>query len=176
MKTEVVVLCEDKAMATFLLRFLKLRGYATHQVRILPVPGRSGGAGEQFVRKQYPAQLTAIRQRQNKALIVMLDADNGTVAGHKQELERACAEAGVAKRTNTEPVVLAVPKRNVETWFGYLLNEPWDEQSDEWKRKKDDLAKPAAEALHQMCYRDQKLREPAPSSLVAACEEWKRMA
>ena len=176
MKSEVIVLCEDSAQNSFIRQFLKQRGFSHRQIRSLPLAGRTGGAGEKLVRDQYPGELQSMRRWQNKALIVMLDADTGTVQHRKDQLDRACDEKGVARRTAGEPVVVAVPKRNVETWFVYLTGSAWDEQSDEWKRKRDDLARPAADGLHDMCYRQQSLTDPAPPSLQDACAEWQRFA
>ena len=175
-KSEVIVLCEDHAQATFARRFLYLRGYRSNrQVRILPLPGRKGGAGEKYVRDHYPPQLKSLRKWQNKALIVMIDADTGSVQRRKEQLDRACVDYGIERRNADEAAIVAIPKRNVETWFVYLTGAAWNEESDEWKRKGDDLATPAADALHEMCFRQQRLTPPAPPSLEDACDEWKRL-
>ncbi len=106
--------------------------------------------------------------------MVIIDADTCTVAQRKTQLDAARRSQGVPVRSPEEAVVLAIPKRNLETWFVYLSGEPWNEQADEWKRKKDDLAKRAANLVYHMCYHQQRLRQPAPPSLEDACGEWRR--
>jgi len=175
MKTRsVVILCEDKVHETFVRRFLRCRGYDNREIRAVQIPGRSGGAGEKHVRTNFPVEVKALRSRQNAALIVVMDADTGTVEQHFQELDSACTEKEISPPTPQEAVVRVIPKRNIETWFRYLTGLDWDETSDTWKTKQADLARPAAEQLHEMCYGEQKLRQPAPASLESACGEWKR--
>jgi hypothetical protein len=175
MKTRsVVILCEDKVHETFVRRFLRCRGYDHRQIDTFDVPTRRAGSGEQFVRAHFANQLSAIRKRQDAALVVVMDADAGTVEDHRRELDLACRQAGVSPPTPQEAVVRVIPKRNIETWFRYLTGLDWDETSNTWKTKHANLARPAAEQLHEMCYGEQKLRQPAPASLESACEEWKR--
>ena len=172
-KTEVIVLCEGSADATFVRRFLALRGYNHRKVRVIDYPaGR--GCGEQFVRENYPKELKALRQWQAKGLIVLIDGDGKTVAERKAALDAACRAFGVPVRAATEPVVIGVPLRNIESWFVYLEGGAWSETTDYAKRKKDDLARTSAEKLHELCYERQALPQPAPASLQDACAEWRR--
>ena len=174
-KSKVIILGEDAAHCSIVREFLKERGYSHRQIRSLPVPGR-GGSGEAYVRKEFPKYLTAIRSRQNIGLITIIDADAVDYQQRVEQLRCQCQENGIDWRTAEESAVIAVPARNIETWFVYLTSEgEWSEEKDEWKRKKNKLARPAARSLHRMCYNDQRLREPSPPSLRQACEEWKRM-
>lgn len=172
-KSEVIVLCEGSADATFVRRFLALRGYNSRKVTVRPFPAGKG-CGEQFVRENFPTELKAHRRCAAKGLIVLLDGDGKTVAQRKTQLDAACRAAGVPPRTHTESVVIGVPLRNIESWFVYLEGGKWSETTDYTKRKKDKLAKASAEKLHQYCYKDQRLPNPTPSSLQDACAEWKR--
>jgi hypothetical protein len=178
MKTEIVVLCEGDTDATFIRSFLRRRGYdARRQVRFVVGP-KGRGSGEQFVRQKLPNELSAYRNRQNPrliALIVMTDADVGTVVNRKNMLDRECETADVPKRRLDESVLYIIPRRHAETWYVYLNGESWDEEADYRNRKQDDLAKLAAAKLHRMCFEQQRLNEPSPQSLQDACEEWKRM-
>lgn len=173
---EVVILCEDQAQNSFVREFLKRRGYNRRMVRTRPMVGRTGGSGEAAVRKDFPDQLKAIRTRSKGLLIAVIDGDTKSVDERLDQLETECRGASVLPRAPEDPVVVAVPRRNIESWFVYLTGGETNEETDQWKRKKDDLARPAARALHQMCYEDQKLRDPAPDSLEAACMEWKNAA
>ncbi len=172
-KTEVVVICEGSADATFCRRFLKLRGYDHRKVRVLPFPAGKG-CGEQFVRNNFPNELKENRRWKAKGLIVLIDGDGKTIAERKKEMDDACQSANVAQRTKDEPVVLGVPQRNIESWFVYLEGGHWSETEDYAKRKKDSLAKNSAKKLHEYCFRDQALPQPAPASLGDVCDEWKR--
>lgn len=176
MKSEIVVLCEDMAQAQFIRKFLKMRGYTNpRQIIVCPLPGGSGGAGEKYVRDQFPNELKAIRSRQNKGLIVMIDADTGLVEERKRQLDVACDNEGVPRRNQDDPVVVAVPRRNIETWLLNLSGEAWREDSDgrvEKAIKTEGRSETCAERLHELCYRLQRPVEPL--SLQDACVQWQR--
>ena len=156
MRARYVVLCEDRAQATFVRRFLKLRGMESHEIRVLDLPGRNGGAGEKYVRDRFPAELRAIRDREGVALIAVIDADVRSIADRINQLHTSCTEASVEPRRKEDAAAVLVPKRNIETWFVYLTGGDWvSEETDQWKSKNDDLAVPAANALHEACYREQ---------------------
>ena len=70
---QVIVLREDKQQEVFVRRFMKPR--TNHPIRVLLAPDGEG-AGEQFVREQYPRQLRALRAATvNAVLVVVIDAD-----------------------------------------------------------------------------------------------------
>ena len=77
-------------------------------------------------------------------------------------------------RTQKDPVVLLVPRRNIETWFAYLDGQSVDETRDymAWKSKD---PRPLAEELFRMCHEAQRLRDPAPPSLEESCQEYRRL-
>ncbi|MEO5352623.1 MAG: hypothetical protein H7835_05350 [Magnetococcus sp. XQGC-1] len=115
MSVQVVLLCEDLQLATFMRRFLKLRGWQGHAIReeIAP-PGQ--GSAEQWVRERYPHELTAMRSRSGMSILAVgTDADIIPVADRIATLDLECRAQGVAKRTAEDPVVMVVPKRNIET-------------------------------------------------------------
>ena len=172
-KTDVVVICEGSVDAIFCRRFLKLRGYDHRKVRVLAYPAGKG-CGEQFVRKSFPIELKENRRWKAKGLIALIDGDGNTAAQRKQQLDDACRAADVRIRTATEPVIIGVPMRSIESWFVYLEGGQWSETKDYAKRKKGHLAKTSAEKLYQYCHQQQALPQPAPSSLQDTCEEWRR--
>ncbi|MBC1222176.1 hypothetical protein GNF10_06275 [Nostoc sp. UCD121] len=56
-RVQIVILCEDKQQEVFARHFLKKRGFILDRnLRIEICPK---GAGEQFVRKRYPAEVKA---------------------------------------------------------------------------------------------------------------------
>ena len=174
-RSEIIVLCEGSADEQFIRRFLKLRGYNHRKVDVRPFPAGKG-CGEQFVRNKFPGELKALRRSQAKGLIVLIDGDGKTVAQRKAELDAACDEAGVPRRRPDEAVFIAVPQRNIESWFVYLEGDAWSETADHAKRKRDDLARTSAEKLHALCFGRQSLPMPAPTSLQDACAGWRRFS
>ena len=112
---KIVLLCEDKQTDSFVRNFLKHRNFTTRDIRTL-LPKLGSGSGEQWVRKRYPEELKAIRNRKNAYLIVVIDADTGDTADRHQQLETECRENGVSPRDHTDANVLhIIPRRNIET-------------------------------------------------------------
>lgn len=174
MSVQVVLLCEDLQLATFIRRFLKQRGWQARDIR--EVIARSGqGSGEQCVRKQYPKELNALRKRHSKtALIVGTDADEMSVADRIATLDTECQDQGIPKRETQDPVVMVVPKRNIETWFAYLRGESTNEDDTYRRYRNESDCRDDVRVLDEMC-QSRKLRNPAPPSLLAACDEYKKM-
>lgn len=172
MSVSVILLCEDRQIATFLRRFLKERGYKEHDLRVVYAPPGKG-SGEQWVRDQYPNELLARRQK-DTVLIVGTDADVMTVAERIGTLDEQCKKEGVAVRTTTEPVIMAIPKRNIETWCAYLRGENPNETDTYRKYAYESECKDDVKALDEMC-RKQKLTQPVLPSLKAACVEFGKM-
>lgn len=171
--SEVVVLCEDDAHGSFIRSFLRKRGYRHQQVRVCRYPSGQG-SGAKFVLDNVATELEGFRAWQAKALIVMIDADNRKVSQRKMQLDKACKAGGKAVRSADETALFLVPMRNIESWFRYLSNQEWNEAENFKQTKDDNLAKEAGRNLHRMCFDEQKLEQPAPSSLEDACIEWER--
>lgn len=173
-RSEIIVLCEGSADERFVRRFLALRGYDLRKVYTRKYPaGR--GCGEQFVRENFPKELIELRRRRARALIVLIDGDGKSIAQRKAELDAACKAADIPVRKADEAALIAVPQRNIESWFVYLEGGAWSETKDYAKRKRDDLARASANKLHELCFRRQALPQPAPASLQEACMEWRRL-
>jgi hypothetical protein len=151
--SQVIVLVEDQRHQMLIRRYLLGKGLSRHQVRFNP-PYRWEGSGEQRVRQSYSGEVKALRKRQAKktqtALIVVIDADTGTVEDRLRQLADALAAQQVpAIDPSAEQIARLVPKRNVETWILCLNQEPVDEESD-YKGTRNDwnhLIPPAAENL-----------------------------
>jgi hypothetical protein len=148
--SQVIVLVEDQRHQMLIRRYLLGKGLSFHQLRFSP-PHLWEGSGEQRVRQSYPGEVKALRKRQAKAqtaLIVVIDADTGTVEDRLRQLADALAAQQVsAIDPNAEPIARLVPKRNIETWILCLNQEPVDEESDYKKTRNDwnHLIPPAAE-------------------------------
>lgn len=171
-KVDVVVVCEDTQHAAFARRFLAAQGYQRRRVRVEPhAQGR--GAADQTVREQYLSALRTYRSRMAAHdVIVVIDGDRLGVSGRLRQFEEACKEAGIESRSSTERVAVFVPTWRIETWLAYLDGEEVDERVRTYPR----LARPRdckshVAELDEMCRRGS-LRDPAPASLVAACDEY----
>ncbi len=173
MSVRTVLLCEDAATDTFVRRFLRRRQFKPHDIITLPIPHGSQ-SGEQWVREKYPDQLKAIRSRQNVFLIVVIDADTHTTQSRRSQLDDECRTQQVPVRNTEDPVIIIVPRRNIETWFAYLDGISVDETVDYSAYKSKD-PRPFAEELYRMCHEDQKLRPPVPPSLDESCQEYRKL-
>ncbi len=126
---EVIVLGEDQAHGMFSRQVLLNLGFNKHKIRLRPVPAGKG-AGDQWVREQYPGEVTVHRNRAsrlNVALLVLIDADSGSVRSRKRQLDQKLQEEDKPPRSGDEPVVVWVPRRHLETWIAHLRNHPVDE-------------------------------------------------
>ncbi|MBF0109991.1 MAG: hypothetical protein HQL76_12525 [Magnetococcales bacterium] len=161
-------------MATFIRRFLKLRGWRQHDFRAEIAPtGR--GSGEQWVRERFPDELEAQRAHgSNTVLVVGTDADTKSVADRIATLDRACRERKVQPKTLQDTVVMVVPKRNIETWFAYLRGETTNEDEEYRRYDNESDCRNDVRSLDEMCRRKE-LHNPAPPSLQMACREYQRM-
>lgn len=172
MSVQVVILSEDLQTATFIRRFLRERGYKNHQLRVEVAP-KGKGSGEQWVRDQYPYELRARREK-NTVLIVGTDADEMTVAQRIGTLDGQCRSENVAVRTAQEPVIMAIPKRNIETWFAYLRGENPNEVDTYPRYRYESDCRVDVKVLGEMCKKGQMAQPPEPS-LQAACIEFQRI-
>lgn len=170
----ITLLCEDSQTDAFVRRFLRRRNFGSRDIYTRPLPaGRQ--SGEQWVREEYPDELRAIRGRQNAYLIVVTDADTNTTAARRAQLDAACRREGVRQRDDRDPVLVIVPRRNIETWLTYLGGATVDEDTPYRKLKRESECAIHANNLYRMCHEVQRLDEGAPPSLREACEEYPKL-
>ena len=175
-RVQIVILCEDRQQEVFARYFLKKRGFTGRfRANICP-PGSQ--AGEQYVRTHYPEEVKAYRQKRNQVsigLVVLIDADTGTLAARLNWLASVLDEDEQENRGSNEAIAIFIPKRNIETWIHYLQGETVNEEDAYAKFEKNEAAcKTAVENLADRCY-SQSLPEDAPRSLQAACGELQRL-
>jgi hypothetical protein len=129
---QVVVLSEDQQHQVFVYAWLRQRGIERRKIRLLPVPaGR--GAGEQYVREQYPKEVQTHRRRagaQDCQLVTIIDADVLPTRHRFEQLDQCLQDEELGKRSQTERICILVPKRNIETWIHFLVTGPVDEETD----------------------------------------------
>ena len=175
----VLLLVEDDAQKVLIRRYLVANGFLGHQIRALPTAsGR--GAGEQWVRKQYPQVVKQCRSRTTKAmtiLIVAIDADSSSVAGRSRLLAESLTIEGLNPRGESEKISHLIPKRNIETWILCLTGSDVDEATD-YRRDTRISAEVLKRAAVKMLdwSRDESVRPvKAVPSLITARGELKRI-
>ena len=166
-RPKITVLCEDKQHEAFIRRFLRKRK-KRNQVQAVTRPNT--GAGEQFVRENYPAYLDAVRKR-GGLLVVMIDADTYSIEQRLKQMDGACEQKHVLPRTASDKVALFIPARNIETWLAYLDGGRVNETDTYPRLQRERDCQRHVDALVQMCT-EEKLRPPSPPSLEAACREY----
>lgn len=177
-QVELVLLCEDSQHEAFLRRFFEAMGWPKRRFRV--EKARSGrGAGEQYVRERFPIELASYRQRRGMvglALAVMLDGDATGVTSRIAELDAACRAAGVEPRKGNDRVAVFLPTWNIETWIAYLSGDTVQEDKSNYRRlRRERECQPHVNTLVKMCHAN-RLKDPAPASLQAACIEYLRLA
>lgn len=167
-RPRITVLCEDKQHEAFVRRFMKRRN---RDVYVVPRP--STGAGERFVRDQFPVYLDAVRKR-GGILVTMIDGDRHSTAQRLKQLDDACRQREVLPLRPEDNAVVFVPVRNIETWLYYLNGKEVNETDPYPRLNRERDCKPLVIALDEMC-KAGRLRSPSPPSLDAACQEYLRV-
>jgi len=173
-RARIVLLCEDSQQEAFIRRFLEGMGWNTRELRVVKSPSGKG-SGEQWVREKFADELAIYRERRNRAasgLIAVIDADVQEVQDRIRDFEAACNARQIRFREDNDRVAIAVPKRNIETWIHYLNGSPVNEENAFPKLEKERLCQPAVRNLVARC-KSTGLAEDAPSSLLAACHEYR---
>ena len=176
-----IILAEDRMQQNLVRRYLEKCGHSTRDLRLAPLPAQaSGGSGEKYVRDHYAEQVRACRSSKGKRasalLIVMIDADTKTTASRASQLSDALDAAEEAALTAGEPVVVLIPKRNVETWIRALLGNPVDEISDYKKpAPTSNEIKRSATELYGRTRPGSELLDGYPPSLTRSIPEWQKI-
>ncbi len=171
--TQVIILCEDRQQEVFARYFLKEYGIDPKRMRVRIAP-KGMGAGEQFVRKNYPGEVEALRSRSylNIALVVVMDADpENSVDYRLGQLDDGLAQ----KRQPGEKIGIFIPKRNIETWIYYLKGNKVNEKKNYPKLDRESDCRPFVIKLADNCKNNKPLPQDAPDSLKRACNELQRI-
>jgi hypothetical protein len=124
-KYSYLVLCEDKRQYYFVQSYLCCKGVSSRKIRSFGLPN---GDAKQFVAKNYPDALAAIRKNERDVLIVIRDAD---MENHD----------AVMKNFDGSNSFVVIPKRHIETWYYYLDNPKLSDSGDEALKRKNEYPK-----------------------------------
>ena len=178
----IVILVEDGEQQNLIFRYLgRCNPTLTYRnCRFERAAKRSGGSGEQFVRKRYPPEVKEHRRRIGKGtsalLVVMVDADLETTQRRAKQLSEALGTANIERRGHNEAIIVLIPKRHVETWIRALLGDQVNEE-DEYKNPEPtpkEILK-ATETLYQWTRPGGGPGPTSPPSLTASLPEWRKI-
>jgi hypothetical protein len=88
-QTQIVILCEDRQQEIFARKYFEARGI--NRRKITPIICPSGKqSGEQYVRERYTEEVKTFRrkQRENRALVIVIDADTQSVTNRLKQLDQ----------------------------------------------------------------------------------------
>lgn len=180
--SQIILLCEDEAHERLAKAYFKAAGLQTQApyVNALVASRLQFGGNDAWVLQEFPRQLHACRQRNKRAktlLVVLIDADQFSVDERRQHLLDRLGPASVETLRPSDPVVIVIPKRHVETWIRVLLGEVVTEEEDCMSRAKptkDDLRR-AAQALFAWSRLNATPGANCVQSLLAALPGWKQI-
>ena len=94
-------------------------------------------------------------------------------------MKRQCDTEKISRTQTNDPVIVAIPRRNIETWLWHLQSHQAVDETYDYKPRFRGLqtANPRglADELFRMCHREQRLPVTAPSSLLQACLEYPKL-
>ncbi|MBA3975355.1 MAG: hypothetical protein C0504_14210 [Candidatus Solibacter sp.] len=176
--SRIIVLAEDDRHQRFVRQYLYRKGFRRHEIHFGPLSAGRGSA-EQWVRMQYGKHVQTCRERAATAsteLIVVVDADSGTVENRSRQLAKALSNGGQETRNETEPIVHLIPRRNIETWILCLAGQVVDENADYKQRTGvDEMIKPAALEFFTWSRQNAHVPERCIESIHLAIHEIKRL-
>lgn len=159
-------------------RYLIRVGHASRNVRFhLP----QQGSGKQYVRQQFPREVAACRNTLGRKtrclLIVITDADDLAVTAHEATLHAELSKSGAAAVSNDEPIVILIPKWQVETWIKCLLGQIMredDKKSDQPPVTAEQIRQ-AAITLYDWTRPNALIASTCVPSLATAIPRWQRI-
>jgi dephospho-CoA kinase len=174
-QTQIVILCEDRQQEVFARKYFEARGINRRKITPIICPNGKQ-SGEQYVREHYAEEVKTFRrkQRENRALVVVIDADTQSVINRLKQLDQHLEADNQPQRMNHERIAIFVPKRNIETWIAFAGGEAVDETMLCRKLEQEsDCVRDVQHLATAIC--PQGLPENAPASLHRACDELKRI-
>ena len=176
----IVILAEDQEHQNLVWHYLKnCSRYKKkmREIRKVPLPG-SQGCGSQYVREQFPKEVAECRKRYLKPLLIVItDADNLSAVEREQTLHKELAENNHHAVNAAEPIVILVPKWQVETWIKCLVGQnvlESDKNSDRPAVTSQDIIN-ASGTLHDWARPNAQVGNTCVNSLNASLPRWLRI-
>ncbi len=176
----IIILAEDQEHQNLVRRYLIRCGHEYRSFDFIALPG-SRGSGSQYVRERFPEQVAKCREtlgrRASCLLIAITDADNQTTAAREQSLQAELAKAGHSSVAPTEPVIILIPKWQVETWIKCLLGQEVseaDRDTDKPAVSAEEIAA-SAQTLHNWARPNAQVGTTCVTSLRTALPRWLRI-
>jgi hypothetical protein len=142
-------------------------------MRVEKAPSAKGSA-EQWVRERFSRELLACRKRNAKTstvLVTIIDGDAKKTEERIRELADRCKDKNISFRDENEPIAIAVPCRNIETWIRFLDGENVTEDDNYPKLSQEKKCKDAVKRLVEFC-QTSAVPDQAPLALKLACAEY----
>ena len=175
---QYIVLCEDAQMKSFIMSFLLAERIPRGKMRFKAVPA-GVGSGESFVIKNYPMEVMYLQKNNfNRiVLVVCVDADRDNFDEKEQKLKKELSkhnETCGIKRLE-RPIMLWVPRRQIENWIHYLRNEDTNEEKDYRHTGKPERCKEEAERMVALFQGENVVDYELLPSIIRAKNEYERI-
>jgi hypothetical protein len=176
----IIILSEDQEHQNLVKRYLQRAGHNDRSVRPVALPGNRG-CGSQYVREKFPEQVKECRgtlgRRASCLLIVVTDADNLTQTQREQTLHAELQGLGHLPLGHGEPIVILIPKWQVETWIKCALGQTMSEEDKDSDRPPvdSDQIKQAAQRVFEWARPGAQAGATCVPSLHSALPRWRRI-
>jgi hypothetical protein len=179
--SQTILLCEDRLQASLVRLYIERCGLNTNEPSLHPIIASEQvhGGNVVWVLREFPRQLDACRKRQTRAktlLIVVVDADSLSVDERYRDLTRALQGAELEAIAPSDPIVVLIPKRHVETWIRATTGQPTNE-TDDYKSDQPGKAdvRLAAQVIHGWAHDTPPPDENCLPSLRMALPKWRTL-
>ena len=174
--SQIILLCEDDPQESLVRYYLKQCGQNTDPPYLRPFNAsrQVHGGNVQWVLQQFPRQLMACRKRHvshtNTLLIVVADADKLTVQS------RLAGFIATPPVDPSDPVVILIPRRHIETWIRSARGDSVNE-TDDYKKPEPQKSeiRDAARQIFAWSHGQPKPGSACVQSLLSALQHWRRL-
>ena len=170
------ILCEDAQSRSFINATLSDQGISARKVFCNSIPCGKG-CGEVAVRRGFPKEIRRLKATSynKQVLIVCTDADKYTIDERKAFLDKEVISQGLKWDKQQDPIMIWIPKRQIETWIHALNQEDVDENMVFPHLGKPVSCKKQAKKFSQYCQNLIELEPPALDSIIESKNEYNRI-
>jgi hypothetical protein len=179
--SQTILLCEDRPQASLVRAYMDRCDLNTKEPFLLPIIAseRISGGGVAWVLRELPRQLDACRKRKlraNSLLVVVADADDFSVDERYRQLNNALRADRSKELDDSDPVVVLIPKRHIETWIRFGIGQPTNETDDyKFEGLGRTETREAAKSIYGWAHNNPKPNEGVIPSLRAALPGWSKI-